>query len=64
MVEMAAVATADRFRLGYAGDTLNAVWYLRRLLGSADQIEYFTSVGTFVISGRMLSFVMKVSLFI
>jgi 2-dehydro-3-deoxygluconokinase len=56
MVEMATVATADHFRLGYAGDTLNTAWYLRRLLGPGDQIEYFTSVGTDAISDRMLGF--------
>ena len=45
MVEMAPVATEGQFRLGYAGDTLNTAWYLRRLLGTDDQIDYFTAVG-------------------
>ena len=45
MVEMAPVATEGQFCLGYAGDTLNTAWYLRRLLGAGDQIDYFTAVG-------------------
>ena len=59
MVEMAPVATEGQFRLGYAGDTLNTAWYLRRLLGVGDQIEYFTSVGTDAVSDRMLGFFMQ-----
>ena len=46
MVEMAPVATEGQYRLGYAGDTLNTAWYLRRLLGAIDQIDYFTAVGS------------------
>ena len=59
MVEIAPVATEGRFRLSYAGDTLNTAWYLRRLLGSGDQIDYFTVVGTDVISDKMLSFLQQ-----
>ena len=56
MVEMAPVATEGQFRLGYAGDTLNTAWYLRRLLGAGDQIDYFTAIGTDVISDKMIDF--------
>ena len=56
MVEMAPVAAMDQFRLGYAGDTLNTAWYLRRLLGAGDQIDYFTAVGIDAISDKMLGF--------
>jgi len=56
MVEMAPVAAMDQFRLGYAGDTLNTAWYLRRLLKSDDQIDYFTAVGTDALSDQMIYF--------
>ena len=56
MVEMAPVATEGQFCLGYAGDTLNTAWYLRRLLGAGDQIDYFTAVGIDAISEKMLGF--------
>ena len=56
MVEMAPVATEGQFRLGYAGDTLNTAWYLRRLLGAGDWIDYFTAVGIDAISEKMLGF--------
>ena len=56
MVEMAPVAIEGQLRLGYAGDTLNTAWYLRRLLGAGDQIDYFTAVGIDAISDKMLVF--------
>ena len=59
MVEMAPVATEGQFRLGYAGDTLNTAWYLRRLLGASDQIDYFTAVGTDAVSDKMIDFLQQ-----
>ena len=59
MVEMAPVATEGQFCLGYAGDTLNTAWYLRRLLGAGDQIDYFTAVGNDAISEKMLGFLQQ-----
>ena len=59
MVEMAPVATEGQFRLGYAGDTLNTAWYLRRLLGAGDQIDYFTAIGTDAISDKMIEFLQQ-----
>ena len=59
MVEMAPVATEGQFRLGYAGDTLNTAWYLRRLLGVSDQIDYFTAVGTDAVSDKMIDFLQQ-----
>ena len=59
MVEMAPVATEGQFCLGYAGDTLNTAWYLRRLLGAGDQIDYFTAVGIDAISEKMLGFLQQ-----
>ena len=58
MVEMTPITTDGQFRLGYAGDTLNTAWYLRRLLGSGDQIDYFTAVGTDAVSDKMLDFLL------
>ena len=59
MVEMAPVATKGQFCLGYAGDTLNTAWYLRRLLGASDQIDYFTAVGTDAVSDKMIDFLQQ-----
>ena len=59
MLEMGPVATEGQFRLGYAGDTLNTAWYLRRLLGASDQIDYFTAVGTDAVSDKMIDFLQQ-----
>ena len=59
MVEMAPVATEGQFCLGYAGDTLNTAWYLRRLLRADDRIDYFTAVGNDAISEKMLGFLQQ-----
>ena len=56
MVEMAPLATAGEFRQGYAGDTLNTAWYLRRLLSVDNQIDYFTAVGIDPVSDEMINF--------
>ena len=56
MIELAPVAISETFKLGYAGDTLNTAWYLRRLLGSGYQIDYFTAIGTDALSDKMLDF--------
>ena len=56
MVELAPLDNAGEFHLGYAGDTLNTAWYLRRLLGSVDQVDYFTAVGMDSVSDQMLDF--------
>lgn len=56
MVELSPTPSAQTYRLGYAGDTLNTAWYLRRLLPEADQVDYVTAVGTDPISDQMLDF--------
>lgn len=56
MVEMSPIATERQFCMGFAGDTLNTAWYLRRLLGPDYQIDYFTAVGTDVVSEHMINF--------
>ena len=59
MVEMAPLATLGHFCLGYAGDTLNTAWYLRRLLGEGDQVDYFTAIGTDTVSDKMIDFLQQ-----
>ena len=56
MVEISPLDTPHVFRLGYAGDTFNTAWYLKRLLGDVGEIDYFTAVGTDSISDRLLKF--------
>jgi 2-dehydro-3-deoxygluconokinase len=56
MVELAPVAKGEQFNMGYAGDTFNTAWYLRRLLGKDYQINYFTAIGTDALSDKMLRF--------
>ena len=60
MVEMAPAAVAGEYRMGFAGDTLNTAWYLRRALPEslpgAWAVEYLTAVGQDAISDRMVGF--------
>lgn len=55
MVEMAPTADAT-FSMGFAGDTLNTAWYLRRELPDDWQVDYLTAVGSDPISDRMVRF--------
>lgn len=55
MVELAP-ADDGTFRLGFAGDTFNMAWYLRRLLPADWQVDYLTALGDDPMSGRMLDF--------
>lgn len=55
MVEMAPDADG-RFAMGFAGDTFNTAWYLRRLLPGAWRVDYATAVGDDQVSERMLDF--------
>lgn len=56
MVEMAPTVVVDTYKMGFAGDTMNTAWYLRRLLGPDHQVDYFTAVGTDSASDQMLGF--------
>ncbi len=56
MVEMAPLAQAGTYQMGFAGDTMNTAWYLRKLLPDTDQIDYLTAVGTDAISDQMVGF--------
>lgn len=57
MVELSASDAPDLWHLGYAGDTLNTAWYLRRLLPRDQAVGYLTRVGTGPFSRRMLDFI-------
>lgn len=56
MVELAPTDAEGQFRIGFAGDTMNTAWYLRRRLGSGHQVDYLSAVGQDAISGQMLDF--------
>jgi 2-dehydro-3-deoxygluconokinase len=55
MIELAPVA--DRvYAQGFAGDTLNTCWYLRRLSPVERRVGYLTRVGADPLSDRLLDF--------
>lgn len=56
MVEMAPTVAAETYKMGFAGDTMNTAWYLRRLLGPEHQVDYFTAVGRDPLSTQMIEF--------
>lgn len=56
MVEMAPTNASGEYRLGFAGDTMNTAWYLRRLMDDTDQVDYLTAVGMDAASDQMLAF--------
>jgi 2-dehydro-3-deoxygluconokinase len=49
-------ADGIRYSLGFAGDTFNTAWYLRRLLGEEWVVQYLTNVGDDRLSADMLRF--------
>ena len=53
MAELAPTSSAGQFTLGYAGDTFNTAWYLRKLCPEGT-VSYFTAVGTDSVSAQML----------
>ncbi|MBP7242429.1 sugar kinase [Amaricoccus sp.] len=44
------------YRRGFAGDTFNTAWYLRRLLPAGRPVDYVSCVGTDAVSDAMLAF--------
>jgi 2-dehydro-3-deoxygluconokinase len=56
MVELAP-AGDGLYRRGFAGDTFNTAWYLRRQLPDDWTVAYGTCIGTDALSDRMLEFV-------
>jgi 2-dehydro-3-deoxygluconokinase len=55
MVELAPV-DGGLYALGFAGDTLNTCWCLKRLVGDARRVSYLTRVGEDALSSRLLAF--------
>jgi 2-dehydro-3-deoxygluconokinase len=56
MVELAPAPTAGLYAMGFAGDTFNTAWYLRRRLPPGWKVDYVTAIGTDALSDRFLSF--------
>lgn len=56
MGELSETGTPGALSMGFAGDTLNTAWYLRRLLGETWQIDYVTAVGSDGLSDRLVDF--------
>ena len=56
MVEMAPEADG-RYRMGFAGDTFNTAWYLRRLAPAEVSVSFMSAVGDDAISGRLETFI-------
>ena len=56
MIEMSPRGALGNYAMGFAGDTMNTAWYLRRLLPQSDQVGYFTAVGMDAGSEQMMGF--------
>lgn len=56
MGELSETGAPGTLNMGFAGDTLNTAYYLRRSLGRDWQVDYVTAVGTDGLSQRMLDF--------
>ena len=55
MVELAPGGPGS-FVMGFAGDTFNTAWYLRRMLPAQDRVDYVTALGDDRLSDDMLAF--------
>ncbi|MCB1518265.1 MAG: sugar kinase [Hyphomicrobiaceae bacterium] len=55
MIEMSG-GTGGEYRMGFAGDTLNAAYYARAGLGGDWQVDYLSAVGDDLYSGQMRNF--------
>jgi len=55
MVEMAP-AGDGHYAMGFAGDTFNTAWYLRRQMPATVPVRYLTAIGTDATSDRMVAF--------
>ncbi len=58
MIEMSG-GNDRQYRMGFAGDTLNAAWYLRALLQADWQVDYVTALGDDMYSKEMRAFFEK-----
>lgn len=50
-------AEGDMLRKGYAGDSFNTAYYARLFLPADWTVDYFTAVGTDVVSSELLAFI-------
>tara|TARA_R110002111_G_scaffold141969_11_gene207920 strand:- start:10 stop:912 length:903 start_codon:yes stop_codon:yes gene_type:complete len=57
MVELAPAGAADTYKMGFAGDTLNTAWYIRRALPPSWQVDFLTAVGQDGVSDNLAQFV-------
>jgi 2-dehydro-3-deoxygluconokinase len=58
MVELAPVA-GGLYAQGFAGDTLNTCWYLKRMLGDERRVTYLTRIGEDALSNRLVELLVK-----
>lgn len=56
MIEMSGGSEDGRFRMGFAGDTMNTAWYARQLLDQGWTVGYVTKLGSDRYSQAMRSF--------
>jgi 2-dehydro-3-deoxygluconokinase len=56
MVEIGPAPEPGLYRMGFAGDTFNTAWYLRRRLPPEWAVDYVSAVGTDAASQSMLTF--------
>jgi 2-dehydro-3-deoxygluconokinase len=56
MVEIGPADQPGLFRMGFAGDTFNTAWYLRRRLPAGWAVDYVSAVGTDAASAGMIGF--------
>jgi 2-dehydro-3-deoxygluconokinase len=56
MVEIGPADAAGLYRMGFAGDTFNTAWYLRRRLPPGWTVDYVSAVGTDAASASMIGF--------
>lgn len=56
MVEFSPSGKDAGFSMGFAGDTMNTAWYLKRCLPQTDTVDFLTAVGTDRVSDQMIAF--------
>jgi 2-dehydro-3-deoxygluconokinase len=56
MVEIGPAEVEGLYRMGFAGDTFNTAWYLRRRLPADWEVDYLSAVGSDAASRSMLTF--------
>ena len=57
MVEMAPTQAAMEYRMGFAGDVFNTLWYAKALSAEDTTVNFFTAVGDDQSSNDMVTFI-------